>query len=82
MKIKSHSGTKKRVKVRKSGTVMVQKSARNHLLINKSKKQKGSFINGMPVHPTMMVSLRRQLPGKVTLKKNRNKVRPQEEVAA
>lgn len=69
MKIKAHSGTKKRIKVRKSGTVMVQKAAKRHLLINKSKKQKGSFPSGMPVNATQMVALRRLLPGKVTLKR-------------
>ncbi len=65
MKMKSHSGLKKRVKVKKSGTVMVQKSAKNHLLSNKSKKQKKAYPNGMPVHPTMMSAVRRLLPGKV-----------------
>ncbi len=71
MKIKSHSGTKKRVKVRKSGTVMVQKSCKNHLLVNKSKGGKAAFPNGKPVDPTMMTAIRRLLPGKVRLKKAR-----------
>ena len=46
MKQKTHSGLKKRVKVRKSGTVKVQKSCKNHLLVNKSKRQKKLFKKG------------------------------------
>lgn len=44
MKHKSHSGLKKRIKVRKSkgnATLYFQKAARKHLLVNKSKGQKG-----------------------------------------
>lgn len=44
MKHKSHSGLKKRMKVKKSkGEVKFyfQKAARKHLMINKSKSQKG-----------------------------------------
>jgi len=69
MKQKSHSGLKKRVKVRKSGTARVQKSCKNHLLSNKSKKQKKMDNNGKEIDPTRMQSIRRLLPGKVTLKK-------------
>jgi len=65
MKQKTHSGLKKRVKVRKSGTISVQKSCKNHLLDNKSKKQKKSFKSGMPVASGRMQSLRRLMPGKV-----------------
>lgn len=65
MKQKTHSGLKKRVKVRKSGTVMVQKSCKNHLLDNKSKKQKKSYKAGMPLPSGRRRSLRRLMPGKV-----------------
>lgn len=40
MKGKSHSGLKKRVRVTGTGKLMVQKSCKNHLLSNKSKRQK------------------------------------------
>ena len=40
MKQKSHSGAKKRVKKTGKGTFVVQKSCKNHLLVNKSKRQK------------------------------------------
>lgn len=65
MKQKTHSGLKKRVKVRKSGTVMVQKSCKNHLLSNKSKKQKKLHNSGMPIPAGRRQSLRRLMPGKV-----------------
>ena len=65
MKRKTHSGLKKRVKVRKSGTVMVQKSCKRHLLANKSKKQKKLNKCGMPIPASRRQSLRRLMPGKV-----------------
>jgi ribosomal protein L35 len=65
MKQKSHSGLKKRIKVRKSGSISVQKSCRNHLLTNKSKRQKKMGATGMAVHPTRVKAIRRLLPGKV-----------------
>jgi len=40
MKQKTHSGAKKRVKKTGTGKFIVQKSCRNHLLVNKSKRQK------------------------------------------
>ena len=40
MKQKTHSGAKKRVKKTGSGKFVVQKSCKNHLLVNKSKRQK------------------------------------------
>ncbi len=69
MKQKTHSGMKKRVKVKKSGTVMVQKSCKNHLLSNKSKRQKKSHLGGMKVHPTRLNALRRLIPGAAKAKK-------------
>lgn len=65
MKLKSHSGLKKRVKVRKSGTIAVQKSSKRHLLADKSKRQKKAYPSGMPVDHTKMDSVRKLLPGKV-----------------
>jgi len=63
-KQKSHSGLKKRVKVRKSGTVSVQKSCKNHLLANKSKGQKKLHKSGMPLEKTKVKAIRKLLPGK------------------
>jgi len=46
MKLKSHSATKKRVKVTGTGKFKFDKSAKKHLLVNKSKRQKRAFRNG------------------------------------
>ncbi|MFC1655727.1 50S ribosomal protein L35 [Patescibacteria group bacterium] len=46
MKKKSHSGAKKRVKKTGTGKFVVQKSCKNHLLVNKSKRQKKLFKKG------------------------------------
>lgn len=80
MKQKSHSGLKKRVRIKKSGTVMVQKACKQHLLSNKSKRQKKSFPGGLHVDSGRMQSLRRLLPGIVKLKKVRVKTQHAEEV--
>ncbi len=50
MKFKTHSGAKKRVKVKKR-IVQMQKASKRHLLINKSKRQKHSFEKGFPLQP-------------------------------
>ncbi len=68
MKAKTHSGLKKRIKVRNSGSISVRKSCKNHLLDNKSKKQKKAFADGMPVDSTRMQSIRRLMPGTVKLR--------------
>lgn len=39
-KLKTHSGTKKRIKVNKSGKVLRRKATGNHLLEKKSKSRK------------------------------------------
>ncbi len=61
MKQKTHSGAKKRIKVKKSGTIMVRKSCKNHLLSNKSKRQKKSFLGGMRVSSGRKPSIRKLL---------------------
>ncbi len=48
MKQKSHSGLKKRIKITATGKVIFKKSSRNHLLTNKSKRQKKVFKSGKP----------------------------------
>jgi len=71
MKQKSHSGLKKRIKVKSSGTIRVQKSCRNHLLSNKSKRQKNAFPGGMPVTSAKIQAIRRLLPGTARVKKQK-----------
>ncbi len=65
MKQKSHSGLKKRLKIRKSGSMRFDKSSRRHLLTNKSKKQKRRFKGGLPADSTKMKAIVGMLPGKI-----------------
>ncbi len=46
MKLKTRSSAKKRVKITGSGKIRLQKSAKSHLLINKSKRQKNLMPGG------------------------------------
>lgn len=50
MKLKSHSGTKKRIKISSKGKIMFRKPCKQHLLINKSKRQKSMSPLGVSVH--------------------------------
>jgi len=61
MKQKSHSGAKKRVKITGSGKLIVQKSCKNHLLVNKSKGQKKLYKKGKPVESTVVKALRKMI---------------------
>ncbi len=62
MKLKSHSGTKKRVKITGKGKIMFSKPCKKHLLINKSKRQKSLYILGKSVHASDAKRIRRLLP--------------------
>jgi len=65
MKSKSHSGIKKRVKVKGKGTLMTSKSCKKHLLSDKSKRSKKSFPFGKHVTATKRQDVKRMLPGLV-----------------
>jgi len=52
MKHKSNSGAKKRFRLTGTGKVMAQKSCKNHLLVNKSKRQKKLNNKGMQLNNT------------------------------
>ncbi len=41
MKAKTHSGAKKRLKITGTGKKRFKKASKRHLLVNKSKRQKG-----------------------------------------
>jgi large subunit ribosomal protein L35 len=62
MKQKTHSGMKKRVKVKKSGNMMMKKSCKNHLLSNKSKSQKKADSKGMAINKANVKKIRKMLP--------------------
>lgn len=61
MKQKTHSGTKKRVKVTGSGKMMFQKAGKNHLLSSKSKRQKKLNRLGQAVPEGMKQTFKRLL---------------------
>ena len=64
MKLKSHSATKKRVKFTGKNKIRLQKSCRNHLLINKSKRQKNLFPGGKPTSSGNEANIEKLLPYK------------------
>ena len=64
MKQKTHSGAKKRVKINAKGKMFLKKASRNHLLINKAKRQKKlNQKTGKPVNPSNIKSIKKLLPG-------------------
>ncbi len=73
MKVKSHSGLKKRLKVKKSGALAFNKAARRHLLTNKSKRQKRSMRSGLPVYAGGMKHVRRLLAGRAQIHHTRQR---------
>ena len=62
MKLKSHSATKKRVKFTGKGKIRLQKSAKSHLLAQKSKRQKKLHKSGMPTTAANDRNVRKLLP--------------------
>ncbi len=62
MKLKSHSASKKRVKISAKGKLSFQKSAKKHLLTNKSKRQKKAFKDGKPLTLRATRNFKRLLP--------------------
>lgn len=62
MKLKSHRGTKKRVKISGRGKILFQKPGKRHLLINKSKRQKAFQNSGKPAHRSDVAKVKRLLP--------------------
>lgn len=63
MKLKSHSGAKKRVKFNSNGKMFFKKAGKRHLLINKSKRQKKTNMKtGKPVNPSFVSMIKKLLP--------------------
>ncbi len=62
MKLKTHSGTKKRIRFTGTGKAMFQKAGKRHLLVNKSKKSKKRGLNGILVSKTLKRRLKKLLP--------------------
>jgi large subunit ribosomal protein L35 len=60
-KLKSHSGAKKRVRKTGSGKLAMKRHSRNHLLSQKSKRQK-RMNRTMMMHPTNVANVKPLLP--------------------
>ena len=60
-KLKTHSGTKKRVKITKSGTVVRRHSARNHFLQKKSAAAKRRFAGVIAITGKPARNIKRKL---------------------
>ncbi len=62
MKLKTHSGAKKRIKITGTGKFILDKTAKRHLLKNKSSKAKGRDKYGKVVSVTNELECRVSLP--------------------
>jgi large subunit ribosomal protein L35 len=60
-KLKSHSGTKDRIKITKTGKVMRRHTAINHFLRKKSARAKRTFAGTEQVQGKITKSLKRKL---------------------
>ncbi|HVW66191.1 MAG TPA: 50S ribosomal protein L35 [Candidatus Peribacteraceae bacterium] len=60
-KLKSHSGAKKRVRKTGSGKLAMKRHSRNHLLMQKSKRQK-RLDRTLMLHPTNVPTVKSLLP--------------------
>lgn len=61
-KVKTLSSAKKRVKITGTGKYIVDKTAKRHLLKNKSSKAKGRDASGHVLHETNQLAARLSLP--------------------
>ncbi len=62
MKRKSNSGLKKRIKITGTGKIMFSKSAKKHLLVKKSKRQKKLHRAGMQASASDSKWIKKLLP--------------------
>lgn len=62
MKLKTHSGTKKRVHRTGSGKLMRRKGGKRHLLTGKGRDRKRRLSGAAPIPKTSTMSVNRLLP--------------------
>ena len=60
-KLKSHSGAKKRVRKTGSGKLAMKRHSRNHLLMQKNKRQK-RMNRTIMIHKTNIANIRQLIP--------------------
>uniref|UniRef100_A0A7C4LZS0 Large ribosomal subunit protein bL35 n=1 Tax=candidate division CPR3 bacterium TaxID=2268181 RepID=A0A7C4LZS0_UNCC3 len=68
MKLKTHKGLSKRIKITKSGKLLKRRAFRSHLLTKKSNKRKRKFAKTFTVNSSDSPKIRKLLP---YLKKNK-----------
>lgn len=62
MKLKTHRGLKKRIKISGTGKILFRKACKQHLLINKSKRQKALHNSGKLVDAGDEKKIKQLLP--------------------
>jgi len=62
MKIKSHSGAKKRFKITANGKLKARKASKRHLLMQKSKRQKNTDAKGKVLNASDTARMKKILP--------------------
>ena len=62
MKLKTHSGTSKRVRRTGTGKLVRHKGGKRHLLTGKGRDRKRRLKGTAPVPPTMTLAINRLLP--------------------
>ena len=60
-KLKTHSGTKKRIKITKTGKVMRRRASGNHFLEKKSASRKRQFAGVEEITGSQLKSIKRNL---------------------
>lgn len=60
-KLKTHSGTKKRVRITKTGKVMSRRASGNHFLQKKSASRKRGFAGVQQITGKQLKSIKRNL---------------------
>jgi large subunit ribosomal protein L35 len=60
-KLKTHSGTKKRIKITKTGKVMRRRATGNHFLEKKSASRKRNFAGVQQIYGKQLRSIKRNL---------------------
>lgn len=62
MKLKTHKGLSKRVKITKTGKIKKRRAFRSHLLTKKSKKRKRKFAKMYTVNSSENKKIKKLLP--------------------
>lgn len=60
-KLKTHSGTKKRIRITKNGKVLRRKATGNHLLQKKSERRKRTFAGTLELTGISARNIKRKL---------------------